>query len=456
MDDLIKRAKLCGRGVKTAFSHATKRLSEGWYVREDPESKDRAHLVRYNVTANVIANLIGGNFYTGYLLLLNADDAFIGLMTMLVFAANLLQLAAPILWERIVRRKRLIILMRSVFHLINILLIGLIPFLTGDTQTRLVVLALCVLFVNVLNAVIAPAMSVWHIGHIPPRVRVSYFSVVSILNGVCVAACNMGASALVDRFKASGLELYGLFAVRMLAMLVAVYDIWQLMQIREIEIAHPPKVRLLDFIVKPWKNSVYLRTVLIVFLWNLAANAIGSYYTVHLLRNVHVSYSFITLVSMMNIPVLLLATPVWRRIFAKSSWLKPLAFAMLLYAPRYILQAFVTQELVFLFPLGEIWCYICLAGINYAFCSVAYVNVPKESQTIFIGFYSTCANLGALLGSMVGRAFVTSFPALRWTVLGVTLCEKQVLMALTGIGIALVSLAVFAVWRANTREGVET
>ena len=241
----------------------------------------------------------------------------------------------------------------------------------------------------------------------------------------------------------------------MVALLIAGYDIWQLVRIRDIPIEHPPKIRVLDFFTKPFREKRYLRTVLIVFVWNLVANAIGSYYTVHLLRNVHVSYSFITLVSMMNIPVLLLATPIWRRIFAKNSWLKPLYIALMLYAPRYILQSFVTQELVFLFFLGEIWCYACLAGINYAFCSVAYINVPKESQTIFIGFYSTCANLGALIGSALGRAFVTSFPALRLSVLGVTLGEKQILMALTGIGMVLVAFAVRAVWRRNTREGAE-
>ena len=54
-------------------------FTEGWYFgKEDPGSQDRLRLVTCNYTSNIIANLIGGSFWTGLLLLINADDAFIG------------------------------------------------------------------------------------------------------------------------------------------------------------------------------------------------------------------------------------------------------------------------------------------------------------------------------------------------------------------------------------------
>ncbi|MDD6033428.1 MAG: hypothetical protein PUC47_08135, partial [Oscillospiraceae bacterium] len=58
---------------------------DGWYFG-DEQSKSRICHLQFNYTANIIANLIGGNFYTGLMLYLNADDAFIGLMSMFVFA----------------------------------------------------------------------------------------------------------------------------------------------------------------------------------------------------------------------------------------------------------------------------------------------------------------------------------------------------------------------------------
>lgn len=437
-------------------SKCRERLCEGWCVPGDGENKDRSYLVQYNLTANIIANLIGGNFYTGFLILLEADDAFIGLMTMLVYAANLLQLFSPILLERLKKRKPLLVTLRILYHLLNIAFIGLIPLVSGVTQVRMTLLAVVVLVVNAINAVMSPGLSVWHMGHIPPKVRVPYFSVVSIVNGVGVAVCNLAASALVDVFKDYHFELYGLLIVRAIALLVAIYDVTLLIKVKDVPFSGGPKVRLLDFITKPWREKAYLRTVLIAFLWNMSANIMGSYYTVHLLRNVGVSYSFITVVSMLNIPILLLATPVWRRIFTNYSWIKPLSIALLIFAPRYLIESFVTKELLFLFPIGEVWCYICLAGINYAFCSMAYINIPAKNQTIFIGFYSTICNLGALIGATLGRTFVTTFEGLNITVLGVILGEKQLLMASVGVVMVLIALTTRTIWKKNAAEGVET
>ena len=56
-----------------------------------------------------LGNLIGGSFWTGLLILMNASDSFIGSMSMISTAANMLQLFAPILLERFEHRKKLLL-----------------------------------------------------------------------------------------------------------------------------------------------------------------------------------------------------------------------------------------------------------------------------------------------------------------------------------------------------------
>ena len=58
-------------------------LISGWYTPGERMSQDRACLVISNYTTNIVANLIGGSFYTGLLLLMDADDSFIGTMSMI-------------------------------------------------------------------------------------------------------------------------------------------------------------------------------------------------------------------------------------------------------------------------------------------------------------------------------------------------------------------------------------
>ena len=91
----------------------------GWYFG-DEESKSRACHLQFNWTNNVIANLVGGNFFTGLMLLLGADDGFIGLMSIFVFAANCLQIFSPLILEHFPKRKKLLILARIIIHTINI------------------------------------------------------------------------------------------------------------------------------------------------------------------------------------------------------------------------------------------------------------------------------------------------------------------------------------------------
>ena len=71
-------------------------VHDGWFVEGDEQSNtSRRALLKHNAMANIIANLIGGNFLTGLLLLMQADDAFIGIIPMLTFAGNLMQLLSP-------------------------------------------------------------------------------------------------------------------------------------------------------------------------------------------------------------------------------------------------------------------------------------------------------------------------------------------------------------------------
>ncbi len=432
-------------------------MQSGWFVQGDEASnQSRRALIIHNVTANVVSNLIGGNFFTGLLITLQAEDAFVGLMTMLTFGANLLQLFVPFVLERFDKRKPLLLALKVTAHLVNIVFIGLIPFLPSALYSKLLLLAFSVTLVNTLGAFMGPGFTIWHIAHIPPQVRVQYFSLVTMLNGMFVALFNLMGSGVVDIFRARGQVLWGLTALRILALVIAAVDVVMLLRIRELPRVQPSrKISLKKLVTDPWKHPVYLRSVLVVLLWSLVVNLPGGFYSVYLLRELGVSYSYITLVNAMNVVVLVLLTPLWRKIFLKRNWLGPLSFAVLVLAPHYVLLAFVSPQLLWLYPLGVIWSFVCTSGINLAFASVALINLPQENQTLFVGFYSTANFLAALTAATLARAFVTRFGGLRFTLLGVPFGEKQLLMLIVGTLMVGVGLGIRAIARKNKTQGVE-
>ena len=444
-------------GQKAVLARMGKFVQTSWFVPGDEESnQSRRSLIMFNILSNVSANLIGGNFFTGLLIVLQADDAFVGLINILVFSANLLQLFTPFILERFERRKPILIGIRVLIHLLNILFVGLIPFMPAAAHTRLVLLGFTVFLVNVLAAFAGPGFSVWHIAHIPPSVRVQYFSLVNMLNGVFIAVFNLLGSGVVDLFRKEGQELMGLTVLRIFALLLAILDLWRLGTIKELPMQQPArKIRLKAIFVQPWQHPAFLRSVLVVVLWSIVVNMPGSFYTVYLLKELGVNYSFIMLVSSLNVVVLVSFTFIWRRIFLKYSWLKPLSAAILLLAPHYVLLAFVNNQLLFLYPIAVIWSFLCTCGINLAFSSVAFINIPKENQTLYIGFYSTANFLAALIAATLARSFVTSLSGQRFELLGITIGEKQLLMLVVGLLMVGVGLSIRLIARKNIKEGLE-
>ena len=434
-----------------------KEFGNGWLIPGDEGNRDRALFVQHNILANVIANLVGGNFFTGLMLLADADNGFIGLMSIFIFWANLLQLLSPYILERFEKRKKLLIGMRSAFYLINIVFIGVIPLFPLASRTRMALLAIGVMTGNSVAALMMPGYSVWQIAHVTQRVRVPYFALVSMVNGIAIAVMNLVMSAVADAFKGAGREMAGLEALRVVALALAVMDILVLRKTKEIPVTRSNrKVNLRDLLTEPWKDKIYLRSAMTAFLWGAIANMPGSFYTVYLLKDLKVSYSYINLIAMANVVVLLLMTPVWRKIFTRKSWLKPLALAMMLFAPHYVVLAFVNGGQMALYPVAMVWSYVFLTGINLAFTCVVYINIPKENQTLYVGFYSTLANMGALLGVTLSRFFVTRFAGVRVTLLGVTMGEIQLMMLLTGFLMLCAGLVVLRMYRRNRREGKET
>lgn len=446
-------------GLKARLSHAGGRLREslcrGWYVKGDPESENRKRLVKFNLSSAIINNLIGGNFFTGLLLLLQADDSFIGLINIIIFSCNMMQLFTPYILERFEKRKRMLILLRIVIHSLNIVVVGLVPLFPGSVAARLSIMVLVQVLINGINAFSAPAMTVWHIAHVPQEVRVSYFSTVSLINGTFVAVLNLLAARLADSFRNSPIALLGLELLRVLAIAVAVYDIWTLSRIEELPRAKTQKVKLLEMLLRPWKKKVYLRTVLITVIWQMAVNLPGAYYSVYLLKEVHFSYSYITAISLMNLFVLSLVMPIWRRFYTKYKWLLPLSMAIMLHALHYVILSFVSEKTVFLYPIGMLWAFVCSAGVNLGFSGLAYINLPEENQTLYLGFYTTAGNLGALFAASLSRELIIRFQGVRTQIFSVLFVEKQLLMLLVGCLVLLVGVVVNSIYRRNKKQGYQ-
>ncbi|HHV95412.1 MAG TPA: MFS transporter [Clostridiaceae bacterium] len=406
-------------------------------IRYDPEDEravSRKYIALSSYAAETTNNLIGGTFLTGFLLLMNADDAFMGWVTMAGFFGNLLQLLSPLLLERYERRKKLLLISRATIYFFNIIIIGSIPFFVFSNNVKLTIVISIILLLNIINALFAPGFSVWHIKSIPQRIRAQYFSFYRITSGIIIYTVILISSAIVDSYKVRGNELKGLIILRIIAIITASLDIYLQTKIKEYpNEKNTLKVNLLNVFVAPFKEKKYLITVIIACLWSFSANIPGPYYTIYLLKDLNVKYSFLNFVNMLNIPVLIFFTPIWSRIIQKTSWFKALYISMGLYTVYYISLCFVTGRTLMLYPFAVVYAFIIAAGINLTFSNIPYINIPSGNQTNYIGFYSTMNNLAALLGVTLGKEFIKITENKFIKIFNIEMQNKQYILILTAL-----------------------
>jgi predicted MFS family arabinose efflux permease len=400
--------------------------------KQEPQISQR-NLILANISSGSIGNLIGGNFFTGLLLLLHAGDALIGLVSMIGFVGNMLQVLSPLLLERFQSRKRFLIGVRIVLYVLNIVVIGLIPFLPVSEGLRLGLIMCVLLLLNVINALTASGFSVWHIKSVPESDRAGYFTINSIVNGIVVHSVILGAGAVVDRFKAAGNEMTGLVLFRAIALALCLLDVYMLAHIKEYPNERSASgFRLVDLLVRPFSDKKYMISVMTACLWSFTANIPGPYFTVYMLKDMGVSYSFLNAVNMLNIPILLFIAPLWRKRVHRISWFGTLTLSVSLFLVHYFVLAFTTKQTLFLFPLAVAYALVMAPGINLVFANMAFINLPEKDQTSFISFYAAMNNVAAFLGILAGQQFIAWTGSARLNLFGMEMVNKQYILLLTG------------------------
>ncbi len=393
---------------------------------KDEFAQNRKNIAISNFSATTTNNLIAGNFLTGLLLLMNADDAFIGMVTIVTFLANITQILSPLLLENFLSRKKILVLSRGIFYFINIIIIGLIPYLHIENKWKLTITLIMFLIINFINALLLPGYPVWHIKSIPENIRTTYFSFFTVSNGIIVFTLIFASGKIVDYFKTSGDELLGLTLIRILALVFGAVDIYFLSRIKEYpNIRSENRLNFKNVIITPFREKKYLMTVLIACLWTFSASIIGPYFNIYLLKDLKVEYSFLNLVGIMQLPTLIILTPFWANQIGRTSNFKVLTLGMWVVAIHYVGLIFVTKNQLFIFPLSVFAFYLFAPGIGLVMANIPFMNIPLQNQTNFIGFFSAMNNLAAFTGAMLGNLFIRITENTKITFYGITLLNRQ-------------------------------
>ncbi|GHU65528.1 hypothetical protein FACS189447_04610 [Spirochaetia bacterium] len=418
-------------GGKTLW---VRRLVSGGSVEAD----SRKYILVWNGAANIAGNMAGGNFLVGLYAIIHVSDVLLGVLTTLIQFCNIFQILSPLLLNRFKQKKPVLLVTRIIYYTFYIVIIGLIPYVGGEDGLRVGLLLAATVLANLINAVAAPGYSVLHIRSIPEESRADFFSVLNLLNNVCIYVFILACGYVVDFFRISGNYLAGLTVVRIIGLLFAALEIYAHCHIHEFDepgvkesADENPRPRINIFL--PLRNKEFMICTLLTGLWSFFANIPGMYYSSYLVNDVVTPFSYLGIVNFLSVPIMIFAIPVWNHVIRRISWFKTISLSLLLVSLHYFMLPFVSKDnYIYLYTAALIYYFSIIPGVSIVTSNLPYYKLPEEGRTDFLAFYAGFNSFMAMLGLFCGSVFIAGTASVKLNVFNFSIGNKQFIMVIAG------------------------
>lgn len=397
----------------------------------------------------IASALIGGNFLVGLMLYLHANDTWLAIATMSLTVGNLMQIFAPLILERFVRKKKLLVTIRIITEICNIILIGIIPFLPFSDEQKVILMVLCISLVSITYGLVAPGYSIWHINLIPLDRRITYFSILQFVGVLITNPVTLIASKALDIFQNAGYALLGFTVLRVIAAAFCVVDCVLLIRmpenvtVSENTASKEDVSRFFHLLLHPFRDRRFLVCMFIGFLWTFLCALPGPYFLKYQLNDLHTEYSYLTLLSTLGIPLTLLFTPFWKKQIEQITWQKILFMVFFLQAIPYGLYAFLSESTPAVYPLGVFFAAACSPLSSVAISMMPFECLPEQGQSSYMAVYSTVTTAASLIATSVSAWFINITAGKEITVFGIKMINSQYWMLLVMAFLLLCSLVMF-------------
>lgn len=358
--------------------------------------------------AEAFTACVGGSVLTGWALFLKLSPFWIGVLGALPFIAQLVQLPAATFTSWL-GHKRVAVASVALSRQVYLPLVAL-PFLPIPLEAKQQVLVAVAAASGVLGVIGNNAWVSWMGELVPVPIRGRYFgkrSALCILGGTLAS---LAAGAGLDFGKADGRA--GLAFSRLALVACVAGALTTVMMARQHDPAPgasrvPPGLRAA---LQPLRDPLARRVIAFQVAWNLAIGVAAAFFSVHMLRNLHLGFTVIALYSAGVAAVRMLSAPAWGRALDRVGTrpvLTACCFGMALVPLLWLLP---TPNR--LWPLavdcvlsGVLWC-----GQGLASFQLPLAVAPRENRPFYLAVFATVGGVAFALASAAGGELAEQLP----------------------------------------------
>lgn len=380
--------------------------------------------------ATVFVTLTGGAFLTGMALMLGANDFQIGLLVALPFLMQTAQLASPFLVEKLGGRKRLVVqsalMARQIWWLS-------IPILLLTGGWRLDALLVIVIISGIMIMPAAPAWLAWMSDLVPERIRGRFFGVRN--SGVALAT--VGASILggliIDMYKSRDLEYVGFAVIMGLGCILALVAFLYTKKLPSSPSEWDRQKFYLRQLASPLRDKRYRNLLKTFFIWNFAVGISAAFFAPHMINNLEMSFTLISIYSSIAALVAIALNKPWGVLIDRFGC-RPVviicSFAISFVPLIWLLPG--KNTIWILFPevifSGAFW-----SGFNLAAFNMPIAYSPREDRIIYLGVFSVLTGLGFFIASILGGLLAHTWVNFKFHIGSQAIINYHLLFVLSGV-----------------------
>ena len=398
-------------------------------VKESLTDKEVDHglklVIRDGLATQAMVTLTGGIFLVAFALQLGASNTVIGLLAAIPPLAELLQMPAIYVVDR-VQKRRLVVVAASLAARLFWVPIILIPFFLSPERGIFVLIASIVLYSS-FSAFSHCGWNSWMRDLIPQDRLGAFFSRRLTLSTGLALVISLVAGFFIDSWEAvfPDLAAYGYSLLFLLGLLAGLFGITLLARTPEPRmVADGEEDGLLAAIAKPFQDINFKNLIIFLGSWNFAVNLAAPFFTVYMLQRLGLDISLVVALSVLSQVMNIIFYRSWGRISDRFSNKSVLSVSGPLFMLAIFAWMFVTLPEIYaltypLLILIHILMGISLAGVSLASGNISLKLAPQGQATSYLAASTFTNSVAAGIAPILGGLFVDFFAEreLIWTLI---------------------------------------
>ncbi len=349
--------------------------------------------------------LTQGAIFTGLALKFRLDEFQLGIAASIPVYMQVFQLASSWIMRFFSRRS----VMVNIFNGISRYSFSLLVIFLVLNKLISSVFILFLTISQIFAAIAGSAWASWMKDLIPDEERGRVFARRSLYISLATSVITYLYSVIVDHLS-NGFEI-----VLILSALGSTGSILMMRKIPDI----PVKITATGMPISvALKDENFVKYLIFRFYWGIAVSFSAPYYTYHLIKNLHVSYTFIAYLSITTGFVAMISYHILGKI-SDDVGHKTLAEASIIFIAGISYMWFFMNGTTYKYLL---WVDAVSTGIFWPMMNLALMVLPLEvsfsSDPLFFGLNAVAASLGSLIGSILGGVVSKSVSGIHTNLFG--------------------------------------